>query len=102
MFNTTATDIPASLLLGALPPKTLAGMYLDAVDAYEFIKSEDCRSAASAAVGGVLTAVQAELSARGLSYDDIEVVAEGDHQGHPTGEKLEAAQAEWFDRHRGW
>lgn len=102
MFEITATDIPASLLLGALPPKTLAGMYLDAVDAFEFIKSEDCRAAASAAVGGVLQAVEAELSSRGLSYEDIEVTMEGDHQGHPRGEKLERLQTAWFDSHRGW
>lgn len=102
MNDVTATDLPASLLLGALPPKTLAGMYLDAVDAWEFIKSEDCRSAATASQGGVMQAVQAEMARRGLSYDDIEVVAEGDHQGHPTGEKLERLQTEWFEGHRGW
>lgn len=98
MFDVTATDIPASALLGAFGPKTIAGLYLDAVDAYEFIKSEDSKGMARASMGGALQALEAELGRRGLEYSDIEVSDEG----HPTGAKLDALQTAWFESKRGW
>lgn len=94
MFDTT-TDIPASLFLSALAPKTLAALYLDTVDSYEWIKSEDCKAAARASQGGALAALDAELRRRCIEFSAIGV----NDQGHPCGEAIENAQREWFDQH---